>query len=56
MCDTEKGNVSLHILILEQPSGKVVFRVFLNEMNSALLVSVLNILSLVIVTSGEYEK
>ena len=30
--------------------------VFLDEMNCTLLVFVLNILSLVIVTSGEYEK
>ena len=35
---------------------KGVFSVFLDEMNCTLLVFVLNILSLVIVTSGEYEK
>ena len=52
----KKGNVHLHMFILEQPSGKGVFRVFLDEMNCTLLVFVLNILSLVIVTSGEYEK
>ena len=53
VCDTEKGNVTLHILIIEQANEKGVFRVFLIGKNCILLVSILNILSLVIVTSDD---
>ena len=52
-----KGNVPLHFLILEW--AKEVFRVFLNEINCTLLVSILrllNIPSLVIFTSGDWQK
>ena len=47
----------LHIPIFVQTSGIGSFKVSLNEMNRALLVSVLNVILLVVVTHAvEYEQ